>query len=330
MGSMGYRCLRMLLVAISVWCSMMVLAPAVIGHPLGNTSVNLYERIVVSNSGINIRFVLDISEIPALREKDFADTNNDGEVGADEAEAYLDGFWVYLQPNLRLFVNDVEPSLEREHSELSFPAGQGGLQLMRAVYDLSASSPATADKTSINGELIETAFEGVPGWHEIVVRQGPGAAIIDSSVPAEDLTSELTSYPQDMLTTPLSVRSATFSYRLDGAPSSPLRTPIETPAATAVSPPPRPEDPLVGLLGENLTPPTALLGLLVALTLGALHAISPGHGKTLVAAYLVGTRAQAMQGVWLGLTVAATHTAGIFILGVATLAFTELIVPSWS
>jgi ABC-type nickel/cobalt efflux system permease component RcnA len=70
-----------------------------------------------------------------------------------------------------------------------------------------------------------------------------------------------------------------------------------------------------------------LLGVMVAVGLGALHAVSPGHGKTLIAAYLIGTRANMRQALWLGVTVAVTHTAGVFLLGVATYFATEWVIP---
>ena len=59
---------------------------------------------------------------------------------------------------------------------------------------------------------------------------------------------------------------------------------------------------------QDLTPPIILLSLLVSAGLGALHALSPGHGKTVMAAYLVGSRGNARQALGLGLTVTVSHT----------------------
>ena len=70
-----------------------------------------------------------------------------------------------------------------------------------------------------------------------------------------------------------------------------------------------------------------LVSLLVAAFWGAAHALSPGHGKTMVAAYLVGSRGTAAHALLLGLTVTVTHTAGVFALGLVTLGLSELIVP---
>src|SRR3954464_15125234 len=67
--------------------------------------------------------------------------------------------------------------------------------------------------------------------------------------------------------------------------------------------------------------------LLAAFGWGALHALSPGHGKTMVAAYLVGTRGTARQAMLLGATVTVTHTIGVFALGLVTLALSDYVLP---
>jgi ABC-type nickel/cobalt efflux system permease component RcnA len=74
-------------------------------------------------------------------------------------------------------------------------------------------------------------------------------------------------------------------------------------------------------------PGVALLALLVALMLGAVHAFSPGHGKTVVGAYLVGSRGTPRHAAFLGLTVTITHTAGVFALGFAAIVASQYIVP---
>jgi ABC-type nickel/cobalt efflux system permease component RcnA len=70
-----------------------------------------------------------------------------------------------------------------------------------------------------------------------------------------------------------------------------------------------------------------LITLGVAVGLGAFHALEPGHGKTLVAAYLVGSRGTVKHAFLLGLIVTATHTAGVYLLGAATLYASQYIVP---
>jgi nickel/cobalt exporter len=70
-----------------------------------------------------------------------------------------------------------------------------------------------------------------------------------------------------------------------------------------------------------------LLGMLAAFAFGAVHALSPGHGKTLVAAYLVGSRGTPRHAVFLGLMVTFTHTISVFALGLVTLYLSRFVLP---
>jgi nickel/cobalt transporter (NicO) family protein len=88
------------------------------------------------------------------------------------------------------------------------------------------------------------------------------------------------------------------------------------------------QDQIAGLLATKDLSPLALIGsLLLAAFLGALHAISPGHGKTVMAAYLVGSRGSARHAAALGLTVTVSHTLGVLALAAVALFAAQLIPP---
>ena len=76
---------------------------------------------------------------------------------------------------------------------------------------------------------------------------------------------------------------------------------------------------LQSLLGKSSDPAVIATALAISFFLGAAHALSPGHGKTIVAAYLAGTRGRISDAVYLGSVVTITHTASVFILGLITL-----------
>ena len=76
---------------------------------------------------------------------------------------------------------------------------------------------------------------------------------------------------------------------------------------------------LTTLLNGQFTPTAIAAGIAIAYVFGAMHALSPGHGKTLVGAYLVGSRGTPQAAFWLGLITTVTHTLAVFILGVTTL-----------
>jgi ABC-type nickel/cobalt efflux system permease component RcnA len=77
----------------------------------------------------------------------------------------------------------------------------------------------------------------------------------------------------------------------------------------------------------DLGPGVLIAGLAVAFVLGAIHALSPGHGKTIVAAYLVGTRGTPKHAIFLGGMVTFTHTISVFALGFATLFLSRYVLP---
>jgi nickel/cobalt transporter (NicO) family protein len=150
------------------------------------------------------------------------------------------------------------------------------------------------------------------GWKEIVF----GAR-------AKSLSDELRAYPKDMLRSPLSqVRAAVTLRSASPAPPALL-------AGRALAAPDRVADSgFASLVGRRHLSLAVLLGSLVlAVFWGAAHALSPGHGKTIVTAYLVGSRGTPWHAALLGLITTVTHTAGVFALGGITLLLSNWIVP---
>lgn len=97
------------------------------------------------------------------------------------------------------------------------------------------------------------------------------------------------------------------------------------PAAQAAAPS---SDYLARLLHrDELGAGILLIGMAVAFGLGAVHALSPGHGKTIVAAYLVGARGTPKHAIFLGGMVTFTHTISVFLLGLVTLYLSEFVLP---
>src|SRR6185436_20412847 len=115
-----------------------------------------------------------------------------------------------------------------------------------------------------------------------------------------------------------------------GAPAPPGRvaTPLPQAAGREGRTPRTPRDAFTALIARGALGPGMLVFTLgVAMSLGALHALEPGHGKTVVAAYLVGSRGTAGHALLLGLLVTASHTAGVYLLGAVTLYASRYVVP---
>jgi len=301
-----------------------VLLPAFASaHPLGNFTINLYSRIVVATDAITIRHVLDMAEIPTLTERQTFDANGDGMLDVGETARLLATRGDALARGVELRVDGAVLPLTIVSQAISFPVGQGNLPTLRIVQDLRAEIRVPPNG-SLQIDYRETNYTGRLGWHELVASAGQGVAL-QTGLPGHDRSNELRAYPQDALASPLDVRTGSAIARLAaGAVGTVKETGITASADLARR---GADDPLAALISGNLSIPVALLALLVAIALGAAHAISPGHGKTLVAAYLIGSQGSARHAATLAITVAATHTLGVFLLGAVTLLAGEFLVP---
>ncbi len=277
-------------------------------HPLGNFTINHVTEVRVSSDRIDLRYILDQAEIPTFQAR------------RRSREARLDEVHAELRQNLRVTVDGQPATVEVEPgSTLELLPGQGGLQTTRIEVTLAAAAPG-AERVVVRDET----YGDRVGWKAIIARPGEGTRV-RASVPAEDVTKGLRSYPKSSLSTPLDQRIATFSVEPgDGelvAAGGSARGGAQTKGASA-------EDGFSGLFASAAAGEGVLLFLLLAaFGWGALHALSPGHGKAMVAAYLVGTRGTSRDAVALGAVVTVTHTIGVFALGLVTLLLAQYIVP---
>ena len=290
--------LRVLVAALA---AALVLPAAADAHPLGNFSVNHQARVAVSDGSVDVTYLLDQAEIPTFQERHRAPA----EVRSAKRAEIVRG--------LVLEAGGRRVPLRPGAARIRFPRGQGGLPTTRVELALSARV-ATIGRTL---RLRDRTFAGRAGWRAIVAVPGRGTAV-RASVPSADPTARLTRYPRDELGDPADLREATFAVR---AGAGTVAAPGTRTGGAA-----RGEDGFAGLLGDG-TAGLSLLLLAAAFGWGAVHALSPGHGKAMVAAYLVGTRGTPRHAVALGLTVTVTHTIGVFALGVVTLGLSAWIVP---
>jgi nickel/cobalt exporter len=149
-----------------------------------------------------------------------------------------------------------------------------------------------------------------------VIRPGTGVDLTASTAPSMDQSAELTAYPETQLSSPPQTSEAQFAFqRGSGVAAVPI-----APESTAERPAPRYLDGFAKLIErQTLTPAFVALSLLAAMAWGAVHALGPGHGKTVVAAYLVGSRGTARHALLLGMTVTFAHVSSVIAVGLATL-----------
>ena len=293
-----------------------MLAPAAASaHPLGNFTTNQFSRVEVSGDRVYVRYVLDLAEIPTFQERD--------ELAAAGEAAYGRQLAAELRDGLLLEAGGQRLELRELGHHLAFPVGQGGLRTTRfeAVFEAGPLEPGRAVPLAYR----DANFPERVGWKEIVVAGASGAVVRASTAPAESRSDELRSYPEGLLESPLDVREVTARVTPGAAAGPPPAL-----GSGDVKPPvaEKTEGGFTALIEEeNLSIGVVLVSLAVALFWGAAHALSPGHGKAIVAAYLVGTRGTARHAVYLGGIVTITHTIGVFALGLVTLALSEFIVP---
>ncbi len=289
-------------------------------HPLGIFSVNRYTRIELAGEKFRLVYVMDIAEIPTTQEFSRIDGNHDGIADDQEQALYAKTKSGEILNGLNILVDGKTVPVEMQKYDLSFPEGQGGLKTIRFEPVFEGVLPKNQNSHGLN--FIDRNAGERMGWKEIIIRPLNGEEIKNSSVPQNDITNELRQYPADRLTNPLQVSEATIEFvpgNITGVSSavSFTRSLVE-----------KTKDGFAELISaKELSLPVMVVSLLIAMMLGAGHALTPGHGKTIVAAYLVGQRGTAKHAAFLGLTVTATHTIGVFAMGFIALFASNYVLP---
>lgn len=287
---------------------LLVPTAAASAHPLGNFTVNRYDGLVVAPGKLRVTHVEDLAEIPATQVK--PDIKKLGmtewarqrcDKAAEGSKVTVDAHTVALTPGA---------------SSAHLRPGQAGLNTLRVECSSTAALP--------KGSTVTVGFHSAglttgPGWREITAR-ADRMTLTASDVPKKSVSHELTSYPKDLLSSPADITTASLHAR----PGGPALTDDDQSASgsSAASVLPRGADRWTQALNNlvarhHLTVGFAALSLLIAIALGAMHALAPGHGKTLMAATAAarGGRARLKDVLPLAASVTVTHTLGVIALG---------------
>ncbi|MEV8596698.1 nickel transporter [Streptomyces sp. NPDC052012] len=274
-------------------------------HPLGNFTVNRYDGLVAAPGELRVHHVEDLAEIPATQAGPDLDrlgiarwARERCAAAAGDSEVRVDG-------------RKVPVAVVGSHARVR--PGQAGLDTLRVECRLTAPLP--------EGGTVAVGFRGAgassgPGWREITAR-GDRTTLTASDVPRTSVSRELTRYPEELLSSPADITSATLRIRPGGPALAEEDT--DAPASSVL---PRGADRWTRALDElvarhDLTAGFAALALLIAVALGAMHALAPGHGKTLMAATAAarGGRARLRDVLPMAASVTVTHTLGVVALG---------------
>ena len=341
----GHPRARRLAAVVGALATLLLIPALVAAHPLGNFTINHYAGVRVEPDRVLLDVVIDQAEIAAFQARQAFDLDADGSVSDEEVEASRMGACDAQAMDLRLTADAVELQVRTVEAGLTFPPGVGGLSTMRLVcgYEAVLAGPIGADPTRI--AFTDESYPNRLGWREIVAHgSGVTLAQVEGELRAESLSARLTAYPPDLVALPLADLRLVVDATAGGPELPPFDIPdaepaggavaSEPPASASASPSAQPSaaasaspapplgavpggvggGELPGIFRQDLTPLVLLLSLLTAAALGAGHALTPGHGKTLMAAYLVGTRGRPLHALGLGLSVSLSHTFGILVL----------------
>lgn len=338
---------------------------------MGNFSISHYAGITLQRGFLEIRYLLDMAEIPTFQE--LQQTGLSARTDDPKLGAYLGAKGAELARGLQVSVNGQPIALQIVSQNAIFPPGAGNLPTMKFGFVYRAAIPGNCAASACTLEYSDTNFSTRAGWKEIVLLPSVGTTLVSSTASPLDRSAQLSNYPTDLLNSPPQDLHATIVFSSDAAQSPAAHTAQAHPLAaqgqgtaateprTALAQPPSsagsrsssPQQatepsssvqsaPLDVKANQQSTPRNAFtelmstkeisfnvawLAALIAMGLGALHALEPGHGKTIVAAYLVGAKGTARHAVLLGSIVTISHTAGVYFLGAITLYAQKYIVP---
>jgi ABC-type nickel/cobalt efflux system permease component RcnA len=278
----------------------LALAGSAAAHPLGNFTVNHYAGIELAGNRLYVRYVLELAEIPTLQ---------------SGAEVRRPSYAADVAQRLELRIGGARVPLEALRHRVTEREGAGGLPTLR--FEAILAAPLRGAELTFEDHTYENRI----GWREITVVARDGARLGSSSAPSTSRSNELRAYPKDLLASPLDIRKAVARFTAGTKAGAP-------PALGDSAAPRHTRGGFEALINRGeLSLGLILVSLLVAAFWGAAHALTPGHGKALVAGYLVGTRGRPRHAFVLGATVTITHTIGVFALGVVTLVLSQFIVP---
>ncbi|MFD9433670.1 sulfite exporter TauE/SafE family protein [Streptomyces sp. NPDC060002] len=277
-------------------------------HPLGNFTVNRYDGLVAAPGRLRVDHVEDLAEIPATQAKPDIERLGMTEWARQRCATAATGS--------RLTVDGRAVTLTAGAAEAVVRPGQAGLDTLRVECGLTAPLPAVSGEDTVSLTFHSEGASSGPGWREITAR-GDRMTLADSDVPKKSVSSELTSYPKELLSSPADTSTASVRVRPGGAAL--VEEDRDAPAASVL---PRGADRWTRALDnlvarQDLTVGFAALALVIAIGLGAMHAVAPGHGKTIMAATAAarGGKARMKDVLPLAASVTVTHTLGVVALG---------------
>ncbi|WP_031485148.1 nickel/cobalt transporter [Maridesulfovibrio frigidus] len=278
-------------------------------HPLGE----VVQETTVQNEGTRLLIIYRTSIGPSITATLIPDADRDGKVSSSEEGALSRTINKILYPNLVVTLDDKPVVLELYYDSVA-PALGGYSNGVRAnlIYSLPIGDQESVTHTI---KVSDNNFKaGELKWIKWFVQAEPQLSKVSTTV--------------DSRTLELSFVSAVDGGALT---KSGTLTDNRFESGTGLAPKPQEDSSQAALREylsrENLGTGAALFALGLAFVLGMGHALSPGHGKAMVAAYLIGRSGKVKDAFTLGIIVTITHVASVIVLGIAALLLSRYFLP---
>ncbi|NDV22102.1 sulfite exporter TauE/SafE family protein [Desulfovibrio sp. JC022] len=276
-------------------------------HPLGE----VVQETTVMNEGSRLLIIYDTSIGPSITATLIPDADHDGSVSGSEERKLSRDISGLLLPNLEVYLDDKQVTPELYYDSVSpAPGGYNNGLRSNLVYaiplpkeDFGKHYLKFSDNNFQTGEL---------KWLKWKVQADPQFSVVKTSPDSRELNYQF------------------FAKKIEGQGAS-FPTPMPTVDDNGIKPSPQEDSSQAALKDylaqENLGPGAILFALGLAFFLGMGHALSPGHGKAMVAAYLIGRSGRIRDAFTLGTIVTITHVASVIVLGIAALLLSRYFLP---
>lgn len=211
----------------------LLLASTAAAHPLGNSSVNRQAGLHLSPDRLELRYLLDMAEIPTLAETLAADVNGDGETTPAEWDVYTERWASALPSDLSVTLDGKPLPLELRSQSWNLALGAAALNTLRLEAHLGASLDAVG-----KGALLQYRDLDKPGqfgWKEIWISTKGGVNIGRTEAARTDRSRGLTDYTLSFGSQPPNELSAQATVDFPPTAKSPDSLLAPTAAATGQS-----------------------------------------------------------------------------------------------
>ena len=292
-----------LLVTIGLLGLLLSYPSSALAHPLDEFYQVTY--ITVAPQRVTLKIELYPGVLVAPQLLTLIDADQDDDISAVEAQAYVEQFVQDLT-----FEIDGRATPLRA-TKLDFPpvlAIRAGQAVIR--FDLYVDFPA-----------------GLEGNHRLFYQNNhqpeTGTYVVNAIAESPERV-QIATQDRDVLQTSIQLDYTVSPNGSGDEEAAETQIEIELPSGISAG-----QEQLNRYLYEpELSPFFLMVALGLSVVLGGLHALTPGHGKTLVAAYLIGSRGTVGHAVALGGIVTFTHTASVIVIGLLALLASQFIVPN--